>query len=319
MFEPPATRAKSAPNLASLSRMRKRGVWPYGVGSRELLGDPGIGGMTGHANMNDFSALQLDNEEGKERAKEQVDDRQEVAGPHVVCMVVQEGAPGLSRRAGAWMAHILLDRALGDVNPQFEQFPADTLGSPLTIVAGHGFDQSDGLGRDFGCPRSRFRSLPPEPAECLTMPAEGRIGLNKEERLFPTGSSSCEQHQEDPICPGTRCALHLTSKDDQLLSQHGVFGDEFWPGAGQIVPCSYEEGAARWSRPLQETLLDQTERAPEAALERSEPSSHSSIGSFKKMGEVGDAGKLTCMDFTLMTSGLASRCPSRTSIAGTKC
>jgi hypothetical protein len=46
-------------------------------GSRfpQLLSDPGIGGMASHPNMNDFSALQLDDEEGKEGAEEEIGDR----------------------------------------------------------------------------------------------------------------------------------------------------------------------------------------------------------------------------------------------------
>ena len=35
--------------------------------------------------------LEFDDEEGKEQAEEQVSYRQEVAGPDVLCMVVQEG------------------------------------------------------------------------------------------------------------------------------------------------------------------------------------------------------------------------------------
>ena len=81
------------------------------------------------------------------------------------------------------------------------------------------------------------------------MPAEEGIGLHNEERLFPVPDGSREQDQEQPIGPGTRWALHLTTEDDQLLTEQRVFGDEFSPGAGQIVQCSHEEGAARWFRP----------------------------------------------------------------------
>jgi hypothetical protein len=82
---------------------------------------------------------------------------------------------------------------------------------------------------------------------------------------------------------------------------------------------SHEERAARWFRPLHDTLMDPTERALESALERSEHSNHSSSGSFKKMSGVRPAGKLMCMDFTVMTSAMASRCLSQMSIAGPKC
>ena len=82
------------------------------------------------------------------------------------------------------------------------------------------------------------------------MPAEEGIGLHNQQRLFPVPGGPREDDQEQPIGPGTRCALHLTAEDDQLLTEQRVLGDEFSPGASQIVQCSHEEGAARWPRPL---------------------------------------------------------------------
>ena len=54
--------------------------------------------MAGYGNMDDFSALQLDDKEGKEGMEEEVGDRQEVARPDLVRMVVQEGGPRLRGR-----------------------------------------------------------------------------------------------------------------------------------------------------------------------------------------------------------------------------
>ena len=51
------------------------------------------------------------------------------------------------------------------------------------------------------------------------MPAEEGIGLNNEERLFPVPDGPRQHDQEESIGPGTRWALHLTAKDDQLLSE----------------------------------------------------------------------------------------------------
>ena len=67
------------------------------------------------------------------------------------------------------------------------------------------------------------------------MPAEEGIGPNNKERLFPVPDGSREHDQEQPIGPRTRWTLHLAVEDNQLLSSQGVFGDEFSPGAGQIV------------------------------------------------------------------------------------
>lgn len=85
--------------------------------------------------------------------------------------------------------------------------------------------------------------------------------------------------------------LDLTAEDDQLLAQQGILRQKFRLGAGKIVQRAHEEGAARWSRPFQQTLPDSTEQALESAFECNEQSSHSSLGSFMKKGEVRDAGE----------------------------
>src|SRR5262245_25173097 len=119
---------------------------------------------------------------------------------------MQEGAPGLSRGASARVSQILLDRAFGDVNLQFEQFAPNALGSPQTIIQRHGLNQGDGLGRDFGSPRNRFRTLPPEPAERLAVPVEEGLRLDNEERLFPVTDGTREYDQEHAIALRTRWA-----------------------------------------------------------------------------------------------------------------
>jgi hypothetical protein len=83
------------------------------------------------------------------------------------------------------------------------------------------------------------------------MPAEESIRLNNDERLLPTEGSPGKHHQEEPVGPATRWALHLTAKDDQLLSQQGVLGDEFGLGASEVGECSREAGAARSPGPPQ--------------------------------------------------------------------
>lgn len=69
-----ATRAKSGPNLLSLSRIKNLGACPKGVASRSGSSNPGIGRMAGYPNMEHFPALQFNEEEGKERTEEQVSD-----------------------------------------------------------------------------------------------------------------------------------------------------------------------------------------------------------------------------------------------------
>jgi hypothetical protein len=55
------------------------------------------------------------------------------------------------------------------------------------------------------------------------MPVEERIGLDNQERLFPSLGRPCEYNQEQPILPGTCWTLHLTANNDQLLTEKRVF------------------------------------------------------------------------------------------------
>jgi hypothetical protein len=60
-----------------------------------------------------------------------------------------------------------------------------------------------------------------------------------------------QQYQEESIGPGTRWALHLSAKDDQLLAKQRVFDDELGLGASEIGESSCQEGSAHWPRPVQ--------------------------------------------------------------------
>src|ERR1035437_5493874 len=81
-----------------------------------------------------------------ERAEEEVGNRQEVAGPDAVRVVMQEGGPGLarvSRRPSA--PQVLLDGRFGDVDVQLEQFTTDPFSTPRVVGRGHLAHERDGL------------------------------------------------------------------------------------------------------------------------------------------------------------------------------
>ncbi len=80
-----------------------------GGGLPKLLRRPSVGGRSCHAYMDHFAGVQLDNEEGEQRAEEEVSDRQEVARPDLLGMGVSERAPLLSSwPCGAHGSHVLL-------------------------------------------------------------------------------------------------------------------------------------------------------------------------------------------------------------------
>jgi len=113
---------------------------PGAVGARRglapLLGDPGIGRVPRHADVDHAARAARDDEAGEDRAEEAVGDGQEVAGPDRVSVVAQERRPGLprtSRRAG--VAPVPLDGRRGDADTDLEEFAPDTLPASSGIRA----------------------------------------------------------------------------------------------------------------------------------------------------------------------------------------
>src|SRR5258706_3281587 len=87
-------------------------------------------------------------------------------------MIAQERFPALSMGA-CWanLLHILLDGSFTDPNIQLEQFTANALRSPHSVVCCHLLDQADCLGRQFRLARARLGFALPDHAEELTMEA----------------------------------------------------------------------------------------------------------------------------------------------------
>jgi len=72
------------------------GYLPIRRSLSQLLCDPCIGRSFRHTYMNHSPRFQLNDEERKERAEEEIGDLQKIAGPDVFCVSVQEGSPVLS-------------------------------------------------------------------------------------------------------------------------------------------------------------------------------------------------------------------------------
>src|SRR2546421_4162971 len=115
-------------------------------GFPELLSHPGIGRGSCDAHMDHFPRLQFYDEERKERPKEEVGHLQEVTSPDLCGVSAQKGRPPLaSWLLGANVSHILLDRALTDMNAEFQQFPTNAFSTPEPIFLRHLPNQRDGF------------------------------------------------------------------------------------------------------------------------------------------------------------------------------
>ena len=80
--------------------------------------------------MDHFSGLQEGDEEGKQRAEEEISDLQEIACPNFSSMIAQECRPILS----SWsrdvrLPYVFLDRSFTHAHTQLEQLTTDAFGS----------------------------------------------------------------------------------------------------------------------------------------------------------------------------------------------
>ncbi len=62
----------------------------------QSLCGPSVGRRVRHTNMDDFARFQLDDEERKERAEQEVSHLEEIASPNFSCMIAEKGSPVLS-------------------------------------------------------------------------------------------------------------------------------------------------------------------------------------------------------------------------------
>jgi hypothetical protein len=75
--------------------------------------------------------------------------------------------------------------------------------------------------------------LPEEP-KTLAMPPQKRLWLNDEEGLPPGPNRPGQQHQEHAVRFGTGGSFHLSTKNNELLTEERVFCYEFRLASGKV-------------------------------------------------------------------------------------
>ncbi len=180
-----SSEAESCPKFAVVVPNQIPRRLAVGRGLTQWLRCPRIGGSSRDAEMHHASGAALNDEEDEQRTEEQVINLEEVTGPNLSSMVVQECAPGLSGWFGCcwrWrtsLAHVLLNGALGYADRQLEELTANALGSPEAVILDQLLDQLDGrrwqLG--LGATGRGARLHLPEEAEAGAMPTQQGGGL----------------------------------------------------------------------------------------------------------------------------------------------
>jgi hypothetical protein len=74
--------------------------------------------------------------------------------------------------------------------------------------------------------------------------------------LFPGANRLRQENREQPVCFGTDTLFHLTSEDDQRLSQERVFCHKFGLASGKVCKrLQQERGGVRFG-PGDEALVE---------------------------------------------------------------
>ncbi len=89
------------------------------------------------------------------------------------------------------------------------------------------------------------------------MPAQQRVRLDDQDGLLPRPHAAGQQDQEGAISIGQVRPFDLSVKDNELLTEQGVFRDELRLRADKIVQTPAYKRGGRWLRPEGELFPEQ--------------------------------------------------------------
>ena len=114
---------------------------------------------------------------------------------------------------------------------------------------------------------------------------EPRLWLNNEQHLLPGSYYPGQKHEEHAVRPGTSRPFHLSTQDDQRLSQQGVFCHELGLATGLVGQHpQYERGRVRFG-PGDEAAVERVKTKAYQACDESEKPLHSRHSPLVKLSE----------------------------------
>src|SRR5262249_19712598 len=120
-------------------------------------------------------------------------------------------------------------------SPRIRSAPQSRLSLAISLPQRYGLSGYFRLGRN--C--SRF--VLPEKSKSLAMPPEQRLWLDNEQDLFPGLNRSREKNQKHAVRLGTGRLFHLSTENDQRLSQECVFCHEFGLASAKVSQHPQQE------------------------------------------------------------------------------
>jgi hypothetical protein len=121
-------------------------------GLSDLARQPGLRGIWGDIEMNDFSSLMAEDDQGVEKLKRCSYDNEHVDGGGVMAVIVQERAPGWGGGLGP-PRQVSADRGLADHDAELEQLAMNAGRAPEWVCLAHLADQITDLAAHSGPPQ----------------------------------------------------------------------------------------------------------------------------------------------------------------------
>ncbi len=90
------------------------------------------------------------------------------------------------------------------------------------------------------------------------MPAQNGVGLEDDESLFPVSDEPSQDQEREAIAAVEVRTFDLALKDDELLTQQGIFKDQLTFGPGEVGEgIKEDEGLSGGSRPATKEPIQQ--------------------------------------------------------------
>jgi hypothetical protein len=103
----------------------------------------------------------------------------------------------------------------------------------------------------------------PEQAATLTMPTEKGIGFEDEQGGLPILDATGEKDEPEAIRLRTGGLFDLAIKDNKLLAEQSIFGDEVRLGASQVGGSAKNHRMAGRMSEMQESLFKESDETVE--------------------------------------------------------
>ena len=191
----------------------------------ELLHDPIGGGMGSDIDVQDLAPPVPDHEEAVQQPEGQGGYGKEIHGDDGLPVIGEEREPALSRIAAArpQASKIPSDRAFGDLEAEFKQFPVDLRRSPVRILFRYATDESSNLFTHLRSAAAGSGSPAPVQAKAFPMPCDHRFRSYNDQNIRPARPHAPQRGPEETVEAVQRRSGPVALEHGDLLSQSEDF------------------------------------------------------------------------------------------------